>query len=360
MRYSVFLLLLVTGTALAGPAVDGVTSATGSSGGSRRTPTQIQDDAFRRAREAGRLIMFVYAEESPTTAQGRAKGFLTTQTTRSTTNQFVMASIYITPDDDLYDRCRDAIDDDSAPYWFLVTPDGDFVAGGGIGTVGNDGNGSWKRAVSDVAATHPPIGPQDRRAIAGALRTGQTKLDEGDYEAVARLVPRLRAVWYTTELAEQASALCEAFDAKVEELLAEPTQLVDDGEILQAAQAYAQLVETFSDRTETGQQIQGTLEALLEEYPEVRGQMNGQSARPNDPPTSPPADDDPPQEVQPPAPVDDEPASDADQAQSLLQLARMYHNREMTDKAKAKLQECIEQYPHTQGAREAESLLEQW
>ncbi|MHC4986191.1 MAG: tetratricopeptide repeat protein [Planctomycetota bacterium] len=44
----------------------------------------------------------------------------------------------------------------------------------------------------------------------------------------------------------------------------------------------------------------------------------------------------------------------------MLRMARMYHGRDMVEKAKGKLQECIDQYPDTQAAREAASLLEQW
>lgn len=365
MRYSVILLVLVTalvaGLALAGPAIDGITSATGGGDGGGRRPDQIQTAAFRRADQVGKLVMFVYANQGASTEESRAKSILTTRTTSSLTNTFILASIPITGDDGRYAAYRDAIESDGPPYWFLVTPEGELVAGGGISTLGNGGNGPWKRTIAEVASSHPPIAPQDRRAIGQALRGGQTALDDGDYEAVARIVPRLRMVWYTAELAEQASALCEAFDAKVEELLSGPAQLIEAGEILQAAQAYAQLVETFSDRTETGQQIQETLDALLEEHPELRGQMDGDAPASTGPASPPPTDEpDQPQTAQAPPVANDEPVSEEAQAKSLLQLARMYQNREMTDKAKAKLQECIEKFPGTEAAATAAELLGQW
>lgn len=326
-----------------------------------RTPARIQDDAFRRANDSGKLVMFVYTRLSPTTSEGQATTFLTTRNTRLVASHFLLTSIYISGEDDRYERYRDALEVDDAPYWFLVTPGGELVAGGGVSTIGDDGNGSWNQTVVAAAASHPPIGAQDRRAIGQALQTAPADLAEGNYEAVARIVPKLRMVWYTPDLAERSLALCEAFDAKVDELLTGPAQLLADNEILQAAQAYAQLVETFSPETETGQQIQETLDALLEEYPDVRDQMDGDVAGPDDPPSPPPTDQrDPPQEVRSTDGASDEPTSDEDQAQSLIQLARMYHNREMTDKAKTKLQECIDKYPDTEAAGRAAALLEEW
>ena len=62
----------------------------------------------------------------------------------------------------------------------------------------------------------------------------------------------------------------------------------------------------------------------------------------------------PPSTPQPNSPTDE------DRAKSLLQLAKMYHGRGMTDKAIAKLESCIEKYPDTAAANEAKALLRKW
>ena len=52
--------------------------------------------------------------------------------------------------------------------------------------------------------------------------------------------------------------------------------------------------------------------------------------------------------------------SDEDLARSLVQTAKMYHGRDMIDKAIAKLEACIEDYPDTEAASEARALLTEW
>jgi len=70
------------------------------------------------------------------------------------------------------------------------------------------------------------------------------------------------------------------------------------------------------------------------------------------------ADDDTPAGT-PPTPKPDAP-SDEDRAASLLQMAKTYHNRDMTKLAITKLETCIKKYPDTEAAKEAQALLGQW
>ena len=54
------------------------------------------------------------------------------------------------------------------------------------------------------------------------------------------------------------------------------------------------------------------------------------------------------------------PPSDEDRARGLVQLAKMYHSRNMTDQAIAKLKTCLEKYPDTEAASQAKALLSAW
>ena len=61
-----------------------------------------------------------------------------------------------------------------------------------------------------------------------------------------------------------------------------------------------------------------------------------------------------------PPPIQPEPPSAEDKAKGLVQLAKMYRDKDMTDKAIAKLETCLRLFPDTKAAKEAKALLKAW
>ena len=164
----------------------------------------------------------------------------------------------------------------------------------------------------------------------------------------------------------------------MEELLAEEN-------FLGAAQAYQKIIDTFKPHTKTGRDAQDKQKALLREHPEIRVNFNKIRSGESDPADLPGQTNDDETGVDETdvddemdrgddagdATDDDDGDDDADKAdnkpgddkeakaRSLIGVAKLYKGNGMIDKARQKLQECIDLYGETEAAKEAQKLLDE-
>ena len=344
----------------------------------RNDEGDVYAQAMGRAEQAGTLILFVYSMDTTCCKSAAAKQALMTTGRGTTTGRMVVQYIEIEDRDPRYSGYRRQFEGDTIPFWVLAKPDGTFLAGGDYETVQSSGRGGWRETVAAIAEDYPPIGATDRARIAEVLDQAEVDLEAGRYGDVEPLVTQFRRVWHTPELAERSRAFCAAYDEAVEELTSRPVQLAESGQILEAALAYDRVIEVFGKRNAIGKQAAADQRSMLIEYPAVRRELEETRreraaaaraaenaddqpetdvAAPDEPSAEDDADvvaQDGPDQEDPPA------ADDGESAAALLNVAQMYHQRGLADRAKAKLQECIDTFPETAAAEEARQLLTQW
>ena len=342
----------------------------------RNDEGDVYGQAMGRARQAGTLILFVYSMETTCPKSIAAKQALMTTGRATATGGRVVQYIDIDDHDRRYIGYRGEFEGNTIPFWVLTTPDGTFLAGGDYDTVESNGRGEWRETVAEIAENYPPIGAADRARIAEVLDQAEDDLEAGRFGEVEPLVGRFRMVWYSPELAERCRTFCATYDQAVEDLTSRPVQLAGGGEILEAALAYDRVIDTFGKRSPIGKQAATDQRRMLIEHPAVRRELDAVrreqalAARADENAeaeaesadaeeqvaegANPVAQGEPDQADQPADGDNDESAS------ALLNVAQMYQRQGMLDKAKAKLQECIDTYPETAAAEEAQQLIAQW
>ena len=354
-RYSLIWLAVVAILAGAAGGQDDISGA--SAQANENEPQASYDSAFSQAQAGGRMILFYYYAGDASNEARRA-GQMAIQALRGRTSPargFVVKSIKITGEDERHRGYVSQIEGDSAPYWVLAKPDGTFVDGGGFNTIGADARGPWREAIVEAARNYPPIGPRDRQAIARALSRAEDDFEDERYARVASTVERLRLAWYPDDLAADCEAFCETFDAYVDGLLADAKALSDAGQTAEATEAYQAIIDTFGRESVPATQAREAMEALAADDTAVEA-AEGAGDEPDDLPEAPAEPEADSSDV---ADAPDDAGDPEEDAAAMVRMARMYYGRDMIDKAKDKLQECIAQYPDTQAAQAAQSLLEQ-
>jgi len=344
----------------------GPMQATGDDGG------DVYARTMRQADQAGTLILFVYSVEADENLSDAAKRHLLARSRRGVTARLVIQFIPIDNTDRRYGAYRGRIQGEGHPFWVLAKPNGEFLAGGDYETVRDDGLGGWKDTVRPFTQQYPPIGARDRERISEALTQATEDLEAGRLGEVEPLVERFRSVWHTPELAQACASFCASYDQAVAEFTSRPTQLATAGQWVDAALAYQSIIDTFGRRSEAGREASEGLRQLLANHPDIR-QAFETARRERAAAARAAENEDTPAEPSVPAAQDEadaaddadepEPAPQADDdvaAGRLLRLAKMYHRQDMVDKAKAKLQECIDTFPDTPAAEEARGLMAQW
>ena len=350
-----------------GPIIDVVSAATGRpvSEMTSKDFDEFYEDVFTRADDAGRLVMFVYWKPKASPKARRAKSILITQTLRSITRQFIIRSIEIVPNDKHGPGYRGNVDGGNLPVWGLFKPNGEFLDGGDYETVGAKGKGGWRKTASEIARDHPPTGKRTRVQIARLLKRANRDLEKSLYAKAEPALWKLKKVWHPPELAEQCEEFCEKMQSHIDDLNDDVEELLTDEDFLGAALAYQRIIDTFTSRTKTGRDAQDKQKALLREHPKIRIDFNkvrrgeidpadlvGQT---NDDETGgdeTDSDDDK---------ADNKPADDKEaKARSLIGVAKLYKGNGMIDKARQKLQDCIDLYGETEAAKEAQKLLDEW
>ncbi|HDZ21067.1 hypothetical protein LCGC14_0647510 [marine sediment metagenome] len=338
----------------------------------------IYEKTMARAAKAGTLILFVYSTDTGENLSEQAKGVLLAKGKRTVTARIVVQFVPIDGTDRRYANYRGRIKGQSYPFWVLTKPDGEFLAGGDYDTVISDGTGSWKKTVAGLAKKFPPIGAKARKRIAKMLAQAQADLDAGGLGKVKRPLGKLGRVWYPKELAAQCTALRNAYDDKLRELTDRPGQLLAERKLVEAALAYQRLIDAFGSSDNEAKAARKDQQQLLTEYPEIRSRFTEQlrqrraqaaaKAAGKPPPVADGSKDQAGNEAgqqaeadtPTPAPETPDEAALERRAASLVKLAQMYHGRDMIEKAKAKLTQCVETYPNTEAAEQARKLLRRW
>ena len=327
----------------------------------------VYGEAMARADKAGTLILLVYSKDTDENLSDQAKQVLLATGKRTVTARMVVQFVPISPSDRRYADYRGRIKGQSYPFWVLTKPDGEFLAGGDYDTVVSDGSGGWKKTVAGFARQFPPIGSKDRERIAEMLAQAQADLDAGRLGKVQASLGKLGRVWYPKELVEQCAALRKAYDDKLRELTDRPEQLAAKGELVEAALAYQRLIDAFGSLDNEAKAAREAQRKLLTEHPEIREPFTEQlrqqraqaaaKAAGQDPAAADESEDQAGEQAEAdtptPAPETPDEAALERRAASLVKLAQLYHGRDMIEKAKAKLAECVEKYPDTAAAQQA-------
>ena len=364
---------IVCACALVGVLFISIASAEDLNGGPN---TGVYTGAMARANEAGTLILFVYNMQTTCPLSNGAEQCLTRTGRGAVTAGMIVQSVPIRDNDRRYSAYRGQFRGNSVPFWVLTKPDGEYLAGGEYDTVKVDGTGGWKETVARYASEFPPIGPRQQEQIAEVLEQAQADLEAGRLGDVQPLLGRLGMVWHPSELADQCDTLRNDYNDAVEELTDRPEQLLDDEQFLQAALAYERVIKAFEGQGDEVRAARDAQRRVLSEHPEIRAAFNEQRHQVSISPAPEATDDDPPEPVEaaaddqappegpaveaPPEPEAPDAATLERRAASLVNMARMYRGRDMVDKAKVKLQECIDTYPDTEAAQQARQLLTQW
>jgi len=335
----------------------------------------VYADAMARADKAGTLILFVFSEAVGSNYSDSAKQALLAKGKRTVTARMVVQFVPIDNADRRYAHYRRQIEGQDYPFWALTKPNGEFIAGGDYDTVTQDGSGGWKTTVKKFAKQYPPIGAKDRERIAKVLAQAQVDLAAGRLGDVQPSLAKLAKVWHPKGLADRCAALRNGYDRAARELTGRPQQLLAEQNALGAALAYQEVVEAFRPSSDESKNARGALRDLLTEYPELRVPFNEQlrlkkeraaaEAAAKERAKTQPADAGPPETAPADAPTTapaetPDPTKQERRAASLLKIAKQFHERDMVDKAKDKLTECIEKYPETDAAQQAHELLRKW
>ncbi|MHC4562353.1 MAG: tetratricopeptide repeat protein [Planctomycetota bacterium] len=350
-RSSVVLLIAALALPAAVFAGDGISGATPTTA-EPVDPAKVIEKARKQANEEGRLIFLVYYRSGGDSKQAKAKSVLLTRSRKSITGQFIVKSLKITKDDATWADYSGKVGGKKSPFWVLTKPNGEVLAGGDYETIVARKDG-WATTVRDIAKDYPPMSQKTRQSVKRTLKKAEKDLEAERYSKVEPQLKKLEKVWHTPELADECEEFCRKVRDIISELFASAEQLVADDDLTGAVAAYEDLVKKFGRRTETGKTAQQHLEKLLEEHPELSEteEDKGTDADVSDSGPEDKESDD--------READREPDPEA-KAQGILKLARTYHNNGMVDKAKAKLQACLDTYPDTDAAKEAKELLEQW
>jgi len=196
---------------------------------------------------------------------------------------------------------------------------------------------------------------------ASAARQAQQKL-LGEH-------PEIRAP-FTEQLGQQ-----RALAARLAKLLEQAAQLATQGKHVEAALTYQQVIDTPGVRDSQANAARQSQQKLLTERYEIRARFTKQLRQQRDhaaaeaagqePAETQPTDTDATETADAGTPTT-APAETPDlallerRAASLVKMAQQYHQRDMIEKAKAKLAECVEKYPDTEAAQQARKLLRQW
>jgi len=392
----VLTVLLASSGRYGGPLVDAVSGATDDDididdiGTGYLDPNARYKDALRAGTQAGKLVFLVYYNNSVAGAPIRAKRVLLTDNVKLLKKHFVLVEFFIRDTDDQLPRFRKRIEGNTAPFWVVLRPTGEFIDGGDMDSIGEDGEGPWRERVMALIKQYPPISPKLLPTIAKLIKQTRKQLEEGQDINVDRAMLKLRYVWYPPELTEACNELWTTFEARWHDRIAAADVMVAEEQPLNAALAYQAILDELTNRGELGGEVQGKLDALLEDEELKEAFKEAKRTGTTQPAMSDEADDvgddsEPDGEASdgelvdesdeaaaaddaPDASADDETAQ-ADEvdeaaereasAKSILQLAKMYLKQELPDKAQIHLKKCVDDYPDTQAAKEAQKLLKE-
>ena len=439
MKYTIALFALAAALVIVFPRgdreVDAQTSPTTYKPSiSRHDAGYVYNDTLKRADAAGRLAFLVYWRSDMAGGAIRARNAVLKDNADRLRKHFILAGMLIERDNKQFPALSDKIGGGMAPYWFAVRPDGTFVAGGDLDTIGPEGDGAWSETVAELIEDYPPIPQKEWRAIGGTYKGAKKDYDAGRLERVDRAMGKLKDVWWPIELAGPCRELWETFSADMAERIDPADQMVLDGRYDDAVAAYEAVMADLSSRGALGKDIQRKLQLLNnEEYEALKAELTpddeddaddeevddedyvGFETDDEDAETQDEDDVDNPWgeeddaddeddadgedenladdgaddtgddaddadedldtdeavssddeddtevvETPPPPRPEPEPLSDEDRAKGLVQLAKMYRDRGMTDRAVAKLETCLDKYPDTEAAKEAKGLLKAW
>lgn len=377
---------------------------------------KLYERVFGVAEKLGKPVLILYS--FPTTCPiciNNRNYVLVHPQTREARARFVTMEIPYDQGDDRYHGYRGKFPGNYIPFWVITTPEGEFLDGGDGTTIGAP-NMAWLRRVLEVAAKHPPVPKKSQDAAAKMLQEAREDLKNEEYAQVHAACYKLRRLWYPKNLAAELEAVKTELAETGSTRLTEADALAGEKKHLDAALAYDKTARQFGSVNEHGKQARQKLDALLKAQPEAckefralqrkaeaeellakakRAEAKNPTAaravykaivqqyaetpcaaearaaaerlgaalpiasaepKPDAAPKPKPAAA-PPAGSAKPAPGE---GADEKQAQNLIRLARTFRSAGMNAKAKEKLRACMEQYPKTKAAHEAELLLIEW
>jgi hypothetical protein len=346
----------------------------------------VYQKAMARADKAGTLIFFVYSKDTDENFSKQARQYLLARGKRAVTARMVVQYIPISPTDRRYGHYRSKIKGQSYPFWALTKPDGEFLAGGDFDTVGENGDGPWRKTIKEIARKYPPAGERERKKIAKMLTAARADLDATRLGKVKASLGKLKRVWHPKGLVAQVAALRQAYENKLGKMQRQAEILTNQGQLVEAALACQRLIDAFGSREEEGKAAREAQKELFAAHPEVREayaerlrQQKAEAAAKAAGKDRPPrdesedhaddqtddkadeqADDKADKDTDEPSDSETAAADQQRRAAGLVKMARQYHGQDMIEQAKAKLTECVKKYPDTAAAEQARRLLRQW
>ena len=257
------------------------------------------------------------------------------------------------------------------PYWFVLKPDGQVLDCGAFDSIGKNAEGPWKQTVEKLIEDYPPIPYASRKPIAKLLRATREDFEAGDYPKVDRAMLKLALVWHPPELANPCQQLWSEFETEMNKRIGPADWMAIDGDDEGAVAAYEAILKDLGDEGKLGGDVRRKLDDLkakiaeeaaeaVANAPRAPAEHDTPVAASSDAPDAADDSDDGPDADEPPPAPQPNPAAERRKANSLVQLAKSYHERGMKDKAIAKLEECLDKYPDTEAAKEARKLLARW
>ncbi|MGC9454686.1 MAG: hypothetical protein ACP5HU_07460 [Phycisphaerae bacterium] len=370
------------------------------------------------ASKQGRCALVIFSAGTEGLRSEQARQQLETEPFKQLVNRyFVLGKLNVREGGPLWDEYGDKFPEGEDPYWMVVTPQLDVIAGGTRDDITSPG-GSWLRRLEQIGRRYPPIGKEDQEQAQEMLEEAWKALQEGQTYEAAQAAKRLsEVVWHPPMIQQGCERLLTQIEVRGEQALRNARNLCEDNP-LQAARAYQEIVEQYTTELAPGRQAEQELRRLLMQNRDVAQQLqqfrredrakellekaqaeeekdNQRSAtgiyriivrsyadtdsfpaanealtrldpnytpttRPTTRPTSRPAE-----ATSRPASVEEadhrqQPDADEAAAQSLLKLARNLHAAGMDTQAGNKLTECMKNYPDTDAAKTAASLYVEW
>ncbi|MFP3938407.1 MAG: hypothetical protein ACLFVW_08700 [Phycisphaerae bacterium] len=377
----------------------------------------------KAARTQGRCALVILSSDTKSIRADQAAKQLDTELFKQLVNKyFVLRRSKANEDDPLWQKYKDNFPEDKEPYWMVVTPQLELVAGGTREDI-TAANDSWFRRLRQIGEDHPPISKDDRKKAEEMLEEAWESLQEGRYYETAKTAKELyELVWYPPSVQLGSERLLERIELQGEQQLRRARALREKDPV-RAAQAYQEIIDQFTTELQPGSDAEEELQQLLRKDQEtarkldelereqrarkllekaqaeeekdnprsaaglyrtiIRGYDDTESFKPANealarldprytprtqptsrPTTQPTTATSRPTTTQPAGQDEqqrnDSPNADEQAAQSLLKVAHNLHAAGMTDRAGDKLMECMRDYPGTEAAETAASLYVEW
>jgi hypothetical protein len=376
---------------------------------------------LRAANEEGRCALVVFTTGSKNSSAERARNVVKSEPVKQVLKRYlVVGRIPVNKGGPLWERYGEKFDPEKPPFWLVVTPQQEVLAGGDREAI-LDPDGDFLDRLESIGKSHPPVDKKDREKAEQMLQEAWQALQEGNcYEAAVTAAKLREVVWFPPSVGLGAERLLNHIELRGRQGLRQARALRERNPV-QAAKAYQQIVEQFTTNLVPGREADKELRLLLAQNSEAaqaleqyrrEGRARELLARakaeekkknlgaakrfyriivrsyedtdsfpaaskalarldPDYTPTTQPSTQPSTRPTQPTTaattraatqPAEGEPAGGEDEAaaRSLLQVARNLHAAGLDEKAGDKLMQCMREHPGTEAARTAASLYVEW